>query len=265
MSHIALVVTMHYVARLNRFLILCASFLVIAPSAHAGVFAYATNHLQELWKVDLTTPTSVMISNIGFVAQGLAETSNGKLYATDGNKLYNVTGGVPVPLANLGALSVGALDSAGTTLWGYDNASNRMFEYDAVGNTFLNWSPTLAFPSRIDAMAIDSAGDFLVVDNIGHFAKITKATWTTSLIKTNLGLADTCTGLDFLSDGNLYALVYGDTRYRLDPTNGNVLNGFFSGVHRDWADMTTLPAPEPASLVIMGGGVLAFLRRRIRR
>jgi len=231
-------------------------------TAHAGVFAYATNHLQELWKVDLTSPASVMIGNIGFVGEGLAETSNGKLYATNGNKLYEVTGGVPTPLANLGALDIGAFDSAGTTLWGFDNASNRLFEYDVVSNTFLNWSSTFSFPVRIDAMAIDGAGNFLVVDNNGHFAKITNGTWTTSLIKTNLGLADTCTGLDFLSDGNLYALVYGDTRYQIDPTNGNIINGFYSGVHRDWADMTTRPVPEPVSLAFLAIGALGVMRRR---
>lgn len=245
-----------------------AALSLAAMSALAAPFGYATNYRSELWKIDMNTPGSVMVNaNIGFVAQGLAATSNGKLWGTDGNLLYQVSAAPSVLQTNfnglgMGSVKVGALDSAGSTLWGYDNNSKRLFEYDLTSNSIVTLSTAISDPYDINAMCLDSAGNFLFIDSQQHFGKITNGTWATSLIKANLGLADECRGMDFMSDGNLYAVVFGDTRYQLDPTTGNQLNGFYSGVHRDWAGLTGVPSvPEPATMLALVLGTAALLRR----
>lgn len=241
-----------------------ATVVLGSASWAAPQWAYATNYRQDLMQIDMTSAVALPIANIGFAAKGLALTSTGRLYATNNSGgLFDVTGGVVTPVAPLGALSVGAMDSAGATLWGYDNASGRMFEYDPIGLAFLQWSPVLGIPN-LGAMAIDANGDFLFVNNgvsTDQFGKVTKATWTVNVINTNMGLADRCEAIDFTADGNLYAAVLQDWRYQIDPLTGNAVSGFWSGTHRDWSDMSgPVAVPEPASLVVIG--LAAAIRRR---
>ncbi len=250
--------------------ILSLAALAAVCVAEASPFAYAINYHQDLMRLDLNSSATVMIGNIGFTGQGLAALSTGQLLATDTNgKLHDVTGGGNVLMGNLGALDIGSIDSTGTTLWGYDNTSQRMFEYDPTSATFLQWSPTLSIPN-LRALTIDANGDFLFVSpgaafGVDRFGKITKSTWTVNQINSNMGLADHCEAMDFLSDGKLYAAVLGDTRYEIDPTTGIPIAGFFSGTHRDWSDMTSATAvPEPATLATLGLLGVGLFRRRKR-
>lgn len=241
--------------------------LVATCAAQAAQVAYATNYHLDLMRIDLTSPATQMIGTIGFVAEGLAATSTGQLYATNAaGNLFNVTGAVVIPVAPLGGLSVGAIDSAGSTLWGWDNTSQRIFEYDPVATSFLQWSTAMTNVPSIEAMAIDPNGDFLFVSNasasVQRFGKIDKNTWTASVINSNMSLNDECHALDFGNNGKLYAATWGDWRFEIDPTTGNQISGFFSGVHRDWADMTVVPVPEPASLAVVAGGLLLVLRKK---
>lgn len=241
--------------------------VVLSSQALAGPIAYATNYHHDLMRIDFGSPAAVLIGTIGFTAEGLAATSSGKLYATDASGgLHDVTGGGNSLVANLGSVSVGSMDSSGSTLWAYDNLSQRLFEYDPGTNSVLQWSSVLGIPS-LKALTIDASGNFLFVAKVGSvdkFGKIVKATWATSVLNPNMGLADDCEAMDFLSDGNLYAAVFGDTRYRLDPTNGTVISSFNSGTHRDWSDMTS-PTPEPVSMLGIGIGVMGLLAKRRRR
>ncbi len=238
----------------------------IAVSAHAAPFAFATSYTQQLMRIDMNSSATVVLGTIGFAAQGLAATSSGQLYATNNaGNLFNVTGGIATPVAALGALDVGAMDSTGSTLWGYDNNSQRLFEYDPIALNFVQWSTPTGI-GNVKAMAIDSSGDFLIIANAGavdKFGKIQNGTWSTTLINPNMALPDHCEAIDFLSDGNLYAAVLQDYRYQIDPLTGNAIGGFWSGTHRDWADMTTVPVPEPATFAVIAGGIgLVALRRR---
>ena len=243
-----------------------ATATLCLPSWAVPQWAYATNYRQDLMQIDMTSNAALPIANIGFTAKGLALTSSGRLYATNNSGgLFDITGGVVTPVAPLGALDVGALDSAGSTLWGYDNTSQRMFEYDPIGLAFLQWSPVLGIP-KLGAMAIDANGDFLFVNNgvsADQFGKVTKASWTVNVINTNMGLADRCEAIDFTADGNLYAAVLQDWRYQIDPLTGNAVGGFWSGTHRDWSDMSgPVAVPEPATFVAIG--LIAAVRGRRR-
>lgn len=249
------------------------AFLALtAGQAEAAQLAYVTNYVQQLMRIDVQSSATILIGNLGFAAQGLAQTSSGKLYATNtSGGLFDVTGGVVTPIAPLGALSVGGMDSSGSTLWGYDNTSKRLFEYDPIATSFVQWSPVLNIPS-VEAIAIDPAGDFLFTSKVSslvdRFGKITNGTWGVTVINPNMGLADNCEAMDFLPDGKLYAAVLGDTRYELNPLTGTAVSGFFSGVHRDWADMAapvSASTPEPATLLAVAGGLGALLRSRRRR
>lgn len=250
-----------------KFLVPGLALLSLSSLAAASPLAYATNYRQDLLQIDLNSPATTLIGNIGFTAQGLAATSSGQLFATSPNgNLFNITGGIVTPVAALGALAVGSMDSAGSTLWGFDNTSQRLFEYDPFATSFIQWSPVLA-PNNITALSIDSNGDFLFVDRVGavdKFGKITNGTWGVSIINPNMGLPDHCEAMDFLSDGNLYCAILQDFRYQIDPLTGNQISGFNSGTHRDWADMTAVPVPEPSSLLAVGLGIL-FVRQRRRK
>ncbi len=252
--------------RCGQLSVVCLASGLLATSAMAAPFAYATNYRQDLMKIDLNTSATILVGNIGFVANGLAQTSNGKLWATNPlGDLYEVSGGTPSLLTSLGSLSVGALDSAGSTLWGFDNTSHRLFQYNFGSNSIVTWSSVISLP-QVQAMSIDPAGNFLVVRSGNKFSRVKNGTWSVNTINNSLAMPDTCTGIDYLSDGNLYAVIFGDDRYQVDPTNGSILNGFCSGVHRDWADMTGFPrpvkssVPAPAALVAFGIGL--FSRRR---
>lgn len=241
--------------------------LVLTCVAHAAQVAYATNYHLDLMRIDLTSPATQMIGSIGFVAEGLAATSGGTLYATNSaGKLFDVTGAIVTPVANMGSVSVGAMDSKGSTLWGWDNTSKRVFEYDPVSTSFLQWSTAMTNIPSIEAMAIDANGDFLFVSNasasVQRFGKIVKSSWTASVINSNMNLNDECHAIDFGNNGKLYAATWGDWRFEIDPTTGSQLSGFFSGVHRDWADMTVVPVPEPASLAALAGGLFLVLRKK---
>src|SRR5688572_12005824 len=88
------------------------------PSSASAQLAYVTNYTQQLMMIDMQTPGTILIGNIGFAAQGLAATNSGRLYATNNaGNLFDITGAVVTPVAPLGALDVGALDSSGSTLW----------------------------------------------------------------------------------------------------------------------------------------------------
>ena len=242
------------------------AFAFLSSGALASPFAYATNYVQDLLQIDLNSPATVLIGNIGFAAQELAQTSSGQLFATNNTgKLFNVTGAIVTPVANLGSLSVGSMDSTGSTLWGYDNASQRLFEYDPIATSFVQWSPVLGL-SNVNALCIDSNGEFLFVDAVGSvdkFGKITNGTWGVSLINPNMGLQDHCEAMDFLADGNLYAVVLQDYRYQINPLTGAAISGFNSGTHRDWADMTgPTSVPEPSSLMVLGMGLWLVRRRK---
>lgn len=249
-------------------LLVLSAIAVLAASAPAAPFAYVTTYTQLLMRIDLQSAATVTVGTLGFTAEGLAATSSGRLYATNPNgNLFDVTGGVVTPVAPLGALSVGSMDSAGSTLWGYDNTSQRLFEYDPISTSFLQWSTPLSIPN-LKALVIDSSGDFLFIANAGSvdkYGKITNGTWAVSLINPNMGLADHCEAMDFLSDGNIYAAVLGDIRYQIDPVTGSQISGFNSGVHRDWGDMTSVPVPEPATLLLVGLGSAYLTRRRKAR
>lgn len=253
---------------MNRIKLLCpiGALLMISAQSQAAPFAFATSYTQQLMRIDMNSSATVVLGTIGFTAQGLAATSSGQLYATNNaGNLFNVTGGIATPVASLGALDVGAMDSTGSTLWGYDNNSQRLFEYDPISTSFLQWSTPTGI-GNVKAMAIDSSGDFLIIaaaGSVDKFGKIQYGTWTPTVINPNMSLPDHCEAIDFLSDGNLYAAVLQDYRYQLDPLTGNAISGFWSGTHRDWADMVTVPVPEPATFaVITGGFVLIILRRR---
>ncbi|MBS1717990.1 MAG: hypothetical protein JSS72_09700 [Armatimonadetes bacterium] len=235
----------------------------------ASPFAYATNYVQDLYRIDLNSSASQFIGNIGFAAQGLALTTSGRLFATNSTgKLFDVTGAVVTPIMNLGALQIGSMDAQGNNLWGFDNTSNKLFEFDTVSMTFVQWSSAITLPSPVNALTIDSSGNFLAMIGSGtsnKMIKIQNGTWAASVINPNPGLTDLCEAMNFLSDGNLYAAVLGDWRYELDPTTGAVINGFYSGIHRDWADMTTdrhNVTPEPLSLAGLSLFGLALRRRK---
>ncbi|MBS1708532.1 MAG: PEP-CTERM sorting domain-containing protein [Armatimonadetes bacterium] len=248
------------------FAFLCTAATLASTAAAAPQWAFATNYRQDLMQIDMTSSVAVPIANIGFAARGLAQTSSGKLYATsNGGGLIDITGGVVVPVAPLGALAIGALDSRGTTLWGYDNTSQRMFEYDPGSLSFVQWSPVLGIPN-LQAMAIDANGDFLFVNNgasTDQFGKVTKSGWTVNVINTNMGLFDHCEAIDFTANGKLYAAVLQDWRYEIDPLTGSAISGFWSGIHRDWSDMSgPVPVPEPATLVVIGLAALKLRRKK---
>jgi hypothetical protein len=90
--------------------------LALPFAAAAAPFAFATTYTFDLDRIDLNSGATVTIGNIGFVAKGLAATSAGTLYATtNAGTLFNVTGGIPVPVAALGPVDVGAMATAGRT------------------------------------------------------------------------------------------------------------------------------------------------------
>jgi len=248
--------------------------------ARAEVLGYGVDTNSDLYLINLTTANATLIGNIAAAGfpEGLAISPAGELFVTNSggglSRLDPVTAAVTV-IGNTGRGNIEGLDFNGNILLGSDfNATPTIFSINTTNASTANVVTVAANTGVIRSMTVLDSNTVLArtdgpVNNTLRSINLT--TGATSVIGTiNAQIA---AGLDFGSDGNLYALDSDGRVLLINPTNAATTVVGDTG-NQFWLALAAIPAgqpqavPEPTSLALFGLGGLAFAgyvwrRRRV--
>lgn len=255
--------------------IACALLAVgTARATAAPVPAYALDLIPLLKDIDLQSPTVATLGPTGAPTaslQSLAITPASQLFTMDQQgMLYDVAlTGALTPISPTGIPNVRGLDydPISGTLLAIESASNvTIWSVSTVGGAapYFFGSPPVA--GAVEAFAIDESSpnygyvlstafggtDFSVVD----FGAGT-VTWLSTI-------PDKAYGLDFASDGNLYAIAWAGATYQINPGDGTFQLVYSTG-NEDWTALAARVIPEPAALVLAMAGACPLIVARGHR
>jgi hypothetical protein len=240
--------------------------LVAAANAQT---AYAVDTNEDLYLVNLGSGGKTLLGNTGDFMEGLAyDQSTNRLFATSASgTLYELNPNTGAQM-NSWATGLGNLEGLDfafpNTLWMSDFANPMvMHGWDTTTNSFFNTLNTVSQDGSVRALAFNSTstvayflGDQPTAQTLWSFdgnpAVAVGAIGSSFVAAMDMDAAGTMWGLD--GSGNVGQFNLGSGAFTL--TGPNTGNDF-------WLDMSMASSvPEPATMAILGGGVLALLRRR---
>ena len=246
----------------------CASSLALSIP-----FAKVLSANQQIRNVDMTTQTEPLLFTAGMPSESLAVSIGGTHYFADpvGN-LWTPTSSGSIPAGSLGFGQIGDLDWTNNGLWGFSNANQSLFFYD-LGSSSITASYTIPSLAALTVTGVafrpSDSSIFLSARqglNNDFLFQVPASSSTASLIG-SIPISDAFSyvaDIDFDPTGTLYAMSF----YHRDFYSVNVstaATSFISaGPHRDVYAMALNPSavPEPGTIVGLGVGLAAYLRRR---
>lgn len=253
-----------------RCFVVAISSLGLAVSAMGAPLVHVLNTNQTIDLVNAANNASVPYGTTIFPSQSLALTPGGALYSADpAGILFNVTG-PPIPVGPTGKTQIGDLDYAGNGLWGYSNASSELFFFD-LGLSLVTYSQVISLPPAATVTGVAhqaSTGDVYLSANNGlnndFLLRVPSFATSATLIgpMANGDAFSYFADIDFDASGTLYAMSFFHRYFYTVSTTTAATSLVSVGPHKDTTAMALNPVPEPASLAIIGLGLLALAKRR---
>ena len=239
----------------------------------AAPFARVLSANQQIRNVDMVTQTEPLLFTTGMPSESLAVSVGGTQYFADpvGN-LWTPTSSGSIPAGSLGIGQIGDLDWANNGLWGFSNANQSLFFYD-LGSASITASYSIPSLSALTVTGVafrpSDSSIFLSARqglNNDFLFQVPASASTANLIG-SMAISDAFSyvaDIDFDPTGTLYAVSFFHREFYSVNVSTATTNFISAGPHRDVFAMALNASvvPEPGTIVGLGVGLAAYLRRR---